>query len=110
MAKKSADQIEFVKSDKVIKLNDFLTFLIFACKHPKLEARLYTAQPGSKYIKIVESGNDGYSTSVYCFLDYEGNIYKAASWKIPAKHIRGSIFDPNYSFGRGLTQYGGAYL
>jgi hypothetical protein len=29
--------------------------------------------------------------SAYCFLDYEGNIYKAAGWKAPAKGIRGTI-------------------
>ncbi len=29
--------------------------------------------------------------SAYCFLDYAGNIYKAAGWKAPAKGIRGTI-------------------
>ena len=29
---------------------------------------------------------------VFCFIDSEGNIYKAATWDRPAKHIRGNIF------------------
>jgi hypothetical protein len=29
--------------------------------------------------------------SAYCFLDYQGNIFKASSWKSPAKGIRGTI-------------------
>ena len=66
---------------------------------------------GPKFIKVVayrvvdpEAGG-----SVFCFLDYAGNIYKAATWKAPAKGARGTIFDDNYSIGRGITQYGGAY-
>jgi hypothetical protein len=42
---------------------------------------------GSKYIKVIE--NSLGSDRVHCFLDYEGNIYKAASWRVPAKGIRG---------------------
>jgi hypothetical protein len=35
--------------------------------------------------------------SAYCFIDLEGNIYKAASWSKPAKGIRGTVqtVDPN---------------
>jgi hypothetical protein len=33
--------------------------------------------------------------SAYCFLDYQGNIYKAAGWKAPAKGIRGHIEKKN---------------
>ncbi len=72
----------------------------------------YTAQRGPKNVKIVinRQGNDD-ERSVYCFLDYQGNIYKAASWKAPAKHIRGSIIaDPDFSWGRGLGNYGATYL
>lgn len=35
--------------------------------------------------------------SAYCFLDYEGNIYKAAGWKSPAKGIRATIETKNPS-------------
>lgn len=67
-----------------------------------------TAECGRKYVKIVIE--DYGQRSVYCFLDHDGNIYKAASWRAPAKHIRGSVFDPDYSWGRALGPYGVAYL
>jgi hypothetical protein len=70
--------------------------------------RVVTAEPGRKYIKLVVASSG--SRSVYCFIDMEGNIYKAASWKAPAKHIRGSVFDESYSWGRALGMYGAAYL
>ena len=70
--------------------------------------RVVTAEPGRKYIKIVVTS--GGSRSVYCFLDKVGNIYKAATWKAPAKHIRGSVFDESYSWGKALGMYGAAYL
>lgn len=70
--------------------------------------RVLTAEPGRKYIKIVVA--TGGSRSVYCFLDMKGNIYKSASWKAPAKHVRGSVFDDHYSYGKALGPYGAAYL
>lgn len=70
---------------------------------PKIEL-----ERGVKYIRVVEAEQSG--RRVYCFLDLQGNIYKAESWKKPAKHVRGSIFDENFSLGKGLTVYGGAYL
>ena len=60
------------------------------------QARGYTLAPpefsimrGSKYIRIVRTTFG--SKSVHCFLDADGNIYKSASWKTPAKGIRGNI-------------------
>ena len=48
---------------------------------------------GRKYHKI-SKGSTGVGSSVVCFIDNEGNIYKAASWKVPAKGIRASIHKP----------------
>jgi len=67
-----------------------------------------TAEHGRKYIKVVDESHG--SRSAYCFIDQNGNIYKPASWKAPAKHVRGSVFDPDYSWGRALGPYGAAYL
>lgn len=80
--------------------------------YPDMEAGSYpqlVPEFGSKYIRLVNhrfGKNDG----VYCFLDYEGNIYKSASYKAPAKHIRGSVFDPDMSWNKGLGPYGAKYL
>lgn len=58
---------------------------------------VFTLQHGSKYIRVVMSYPDPRnlevmtSSSAYCFLDNDGNIYKAESWKKPAKGIRGHI-------------------
>ena len=71
--------------------------------YPKIEV-----MRGPKFIRIVDAGPG--QRSVHCFLDYQGNIYKAAGWKAPAKHIRGSIFDENFSIGKAVTVYGAAYL
>ena len=60
---------------------------------------------GSKFFKIVTS-NFG-SRSVYCFVDKSnGDIYRAATWKAPAKHVYGNIFDANYGWGTAVGVYG----
>ena len=51
----------------------------------------YDAQPGSKYTKIVVrhgAAMTGYQRGVHSFVDAEGNVYKAASWRAPAKGVR----------------------
>jgi len=69
---------------------------IKAASDAEWKARGYTLAPpefsikrNKKYIKIIVTtfGSD----SVHCFLDYDGNIYKSASWNTPAKGIRGNI-------------------
>lgn len=70
-------------------------------------------QSGSRFDKIVKStacGDSSESRSVYAFIEKKtGDIYKPASWKAPAKHVRGNI----YAQDKGLTcagPYGIAYL
>jgi hypothetical protein len=46
---------------------------------------------GKKYTKIVALNRDGVPSSVYCFIDADGNIYKAAGWNAPAKGIRSTL-------------------
>ena len=46
-------------------------------------------KPGAKNTRVVMTRSG--SRAVYCFLDAEGNIYKAAGWKAPAKGIRGNL-------------------
>lgn len=82
---------KFEKVDAVLK--DFLAALVeMSAKNAgscELNKRYYTAEKGSKFIKIVERApHHAEGGSVFCFLDGEGNIYKSASWKAPAKHIQ----------------------
>lgn len=50
---------------------------------------------GKKYYRVyIERADEkGADRSAYCFIDMEGNIYKADSWKRPAKGIRGTVHD-----------------
>lgn len=47
------------------------------------------SKPGAKFTRVVTTRSG--SRSVYCFLDAQGNIYKAAGWKAPAKGVRGTL-------------------
>lgn len=80
----------------------------FAKSYTSLKAPIHTIERGQKYIRIVTDNHS--QRSVYCFLDFQGNIYKSESWKKPAKHIRGSIFDDTFSLGKSLNTYGAVYL
>ncbi len=63
---------------------------------------------GRKYVRIVRSDDRGYgSRSVVCFVERStGLIWKAASWKAPAKNFsRGNIRHSN-PFTDGTSIYG----
>lgn len=62
---------------------------------------------GKKFIRVVQGHGD--QRSAFCFIDTDGNILKCDGWKRPARGIRGSIFDPNFSIGKGITVYGAVY-
>jgi hypothetical protein len=52
-----------------------------------------TVERGLKNVRIVANDNSGSSRSVFCFVRIaDGAILKAAGWKAPAKHARGSIY------------------
>lgn len=67
----------------------------------------HSAEFGKKFVRIVQENNG--QRSAYCFIDADGNIYKCDGWKRPAKGVRGSLFDANFSIGKGLSHYGAAY-
>jgi len=56
---------------------------------PHLSPDVLELVQGKKYIKVVRT--DGVSRSVFCFLDSEGSILKAAGWNAPAKGARGNL-------------------
>jgi hypothetical protein len=56
-------------------ISQFMTFLV--------------ERPGVKYTRIVQTATA--HRSVYCFVDAEGNIYKSAGWKAPAKGVRSTL-------------------
>jgi hypothetical protein len=47
-------------------------------------------ETGKKYYKLVKS--EPYMRLVYGFVEIAtGDVYKAASWQAPAKHVRGNV-------------------
>lgn len=49
----------------------------------------FSVMQGNKYARIIQDG--GSQRSAYAFVDAEGNIYKAAGWKSPAKGARATV-------------------
>ena len=61
----------------------------------------FEIREGKKYYKIVQvehrehDGKEWRDTSVHSFVDKNtGDVYKAASWKAPAKHVRFTFQNP----------------
>jgi len=64
----------------------------------------FSFSQGRRYIKVIRGG------SVHCFVDRtNGDVLKAASWKAPAKHARGNLFDKDNGLGS-MGEFGPAYL
>ena len=83
----------------------------FAERLPNLTPPVFYPEMGNKYTRIVKANGDYASRSVTCFIRNEdGAILMAASWKAPAKHVRGSIFADNCDVGVNVDQYGARYL
>ena len=49
----------------------------------------FSVMQGPKFARIVQDG--GGQRSSYAFVDAEGNIYKCAGWKAPAKGVRATV-------------------
>lgn len=72
-----------------------------------LRSPVFHAEYGSKNARIVVADSQH---SVYCFIDLSnGDIYKAAGWKAPAKGKRGSIWNDECDVGidKPCNLYGG---
>ena len=85
--------------------------------HPTLPKEMLVASEGDRYIKVsrISENVDPVThrpivNSAYGFIDRtNGDVLMAASWRAPAKHARGNIFNPD----NGLPcvgPYGIAYL
>ena len=77
---------------------------------PTLARPILEASDGSRYIRIIRRGQTNRGGSAHAFIDRTtGDVLKPASWKAPAKHARGNIFDDKNGLGS-MGQYGPAYL
>ncbi len=67
----------------------------FKSSHPNSDPYKFYIESGRKYHKLIMETN-GNSRSVHAFVDKNsGAVYKAASWKAPAKGIRYYLLDDN---------------
>lgn len=83
------DRKEFLE-----RLEDFITLMnekirpAFEERFSNLEYEPLQYTLGRKYAKLVQN------RSVVAFIDMNnGNIFKPAGWKAPAKHVRGNLFN-----------------
>lgn len=67
--------------------------LHFATRFPMLKTDKFGCDfKGKKYQRIYRDSNG--QRFVECFVDNDGNVYKAEGWKKPAKGVRGNINSP----------------
>lgn len=80
-------------------------------RFPRLPKPVFEARTGQRYVKIVrlDSAVQQHG-SVHAFIDLtNGDVLKPASFKAPAKHARGNLFDDKKGLGS-MGPYGPAYL
>ena len=85
----------------------------YATNYPNSTPPVVQFDVGKRYIKLSRVQGE-ISKSVHCFIDAKegptfGDILKAASWKAPAKHARGNVFDGSWGI-NSVGVYGPAYL
>ena len=67
---------------------------IYQQRYPNLNLPVYTYTKGSKFIKVIQVTNQ---QIVYSFIDKNtGDLYKAATWRVPADGVRGNIYQDKY--------------
>jgi hypothetical protein len=87
----------------------------FKKSYPNLKPTILKIEKGKRYIKIVAITDGGKGQkSVHTFVDTKegntfGDILKPASWRAPAKHARGNVFDGSWGV-NAVGVYGPAYL
>lgn len=68
------------------------------------------ASTGKRYVKLIRVDDRCNDRSVYAFVDTtNGDVLMPASWRAPAKHARGNIFNEDNGLGC-VGPYGIAYL
>ena len=79
-------------------------------EYPKQSEPVLEIMWGQRYARIVKTDKNKVSRSAFGFVDRtNGDILKAASWKAPAPHARGSVLKPE-TWGPSHGPYGMTYL
>lgn len=82
--------------------------------YPRLKPPIVMSKKGGRYYRITKKEQSGSGHSAYAFIDAKegptfGDVLKPASWKAPAKHARGNVFDGTWGL-KYCSSYGPAYL
>jgi hypothetical protein len=86
-----------MKMSKAQELVDYLNARIARTGYNERQAPgntvYFSLMQGKKYARIVLNQGPGVfgTGSSYAFVDNDGNIYKSAGWKAPAKGVRGTV-------------------
>ena len=89
------------------EMTNFIDYINENCKCQSMDYYKLNTR-GRKYLKVVVVRN-GRESSVYCFIKKDdGGIYKADSWKAPAKGERANINDK--STYENKAEYHGGWL
>ena len=89
------------------EMNEFINYLNEHCITSLTEKYILSTR-GRKFLKVIEIRN-GREGAVYCFIKKDdGGIYKADSWKAPAKGERANINDK--SSYEGKADFAGGWL
>jgi hypothetical protein len=86
----------------------------------RVQFELDWSTSNARYVRIWRSERGGTSRSIHCFIDgrgglidkvphRKGDVLKPASWKKPARHARGNVFDDDVGLSA-MGPYGPAYL
>lgn len=85
------------------KLNNYIKLLEekYVREYPdvKILHHKFTYKLLKNFVKVIRCTHLGEEESVWCFVDYEGNLYKASGWTRPAPGIRGHIDTPILDLG-----------
>jgi len=84
------------------KINhDYIDYIASTYPNPR---PVFKAAAGTRYIRVTRDG------AAHAFIDRtNGDVLKPATWKAPAKHARGNIFDASNGLAK-MGEYGPAYL
>ena len=74
--------------------------------YPNSSDTTFTFTKGGKYYKILQ--DQSYGQSVHAFVDEDGNVYKPAGWRAPAKGVRARLED--IVDGKRKVDFAGGYL
>lgn len=87
---------EFKKAmDEYLKMLTHYHDMYYHKEYPNQSPPTFTAEYGQVRVKVVRQETYSHGRSVHCFVDFNGDILKAAGWSAPAKGKRGSIYDKN---------------